>query len=93
MAPKVTGRLALAALAALACAGCATSNAMTPQEHALYSKRCAQQGHKPDTDAWRACIETEDLNAGIARQRTYDDNVLRRLDCVDPRLGCAPQAR
>ena len=66
---------------------------MTQQEQALYAKRCEQQGHKPGTDAWRACIESEDLNAGIARQRAYDDKALRRLDCIDPKLGCAPQAR
>jgi hypothetical protein len=74
-------------------AGCAT-----PDDHGIdaidrYGPHCEKLGHRAGSDAWTACIKTEDLNAAIAAQRALDQKLLRRLDCVDPRVACDPRSR
>ena len=74
----------------IACAGCAASGHAVADPAALYGKQCEKQGHAPDTEAWRACLQSEELNAAIATQKSYDQKALRRLDCISPLMGCAP---
>lgn len=81
------GRIALFFLV-IACAGCAGHAVADPA--ALYGKQCEKQGHAPNTDAWRACLQSEELNAAIATQRAYDQKALRRLDCIGPLMACPP---
>jgi len=84
----MAGRGAALFLLCLSVAGCATPASLQAQDAARYAAHCEKQGHKPNTDAWRACIQTEELNAGLATQRAYEQKLLRKLDCVDPRFGC-----
>src|SRR5688572_30309563 len=81
---------ALPVLVLLACAGCVAASGPSSADAALYAKACEKQGHQPHTEAWRACIQSADLNAAIATQRAYDQKLLRRLDCIDPRIACPP---
>ncbi len=70
------------------CAGCATLDTTRVDAMALYGTQCEKQGHQTHTDAWRACIQSADLNAAIVTQRAYDQKLMRRLDCIDPRFAC-----
>ena len=75
-------------------AGCA----MTPEQHAAQAERdygeiCAKRGLARDSDKWRACIESEDLNASLAKQRAYEQEFLRQRDCTDPLAGCGGTKR
>ena len=79
---------ALLICACLSCAACATTEKLAAQDAAQYAAHCEKQGHKRNTEAWQACMQTEELNAGLATQRAYDRKLLRKLDCVDPRFAC-----
>lgn len=81
-----------ALLTCLFLAGCAATERGRADVGAGYAARCEKQGHPAGSDAWRACIQTEDLNASLATQRAYDQKLLRRLDCIDPRIACSPAA-
>lgn len=81
-----------ALLTCLVLAGCAATERGRDHVEAEYAARCEKQGHAAGGDAWRACIRTEDLNAALATQRAYDQKLLRRLDCIDPRIACSPAA-
>ena len=74
--------------ACLSYAGCGTTDKLAAQEAAQYAAQCEKQGHKRDSESWRACIQTEELNAELATRRAYDRKLLRKLDCVDPRFAC-----
>ena len=75
-------------LVLLSCAGCATSPHAAQNSAKLYGPQCEKQGHQPDTEAWRACVQSAELNAAMATQPDYDQKLLRRLDCIDPRFAC-----
>ena len=78
----------------LALAACAT----TPEQRAAQAERdygaaCEKRGLARGGEKWRACVETEDLNAALARQRSYEQDFLRQRDCIDPLTGCGGQRR
>ena len=77
-------------LTLIACTGCATSQHAAQDPAALYGPQCEKQGHQPNGEAWRACVQSAELNAAMATQPDYDQKLLRRLDCIDPRFGCSP---
>jgi hypothetical protein len=78
------------AIAVLATLAAACAGPLTPAADATerYGQHCARQGHAPGSEGFRACVETEDINAQLAVQRDYDRKLLRRTDCVDPRIAC-----
>ena len=72
--------------------------AMTPEQRAAQAERdygatCEKRGLARGSESWRACVETEDLNAALARQRAYEQDFLRQRDCIDPLAGCGGQRR
>ena len=81
-------------LLSLAVAGCT----MTPEQRAAQAERdygalCEKRGLAAGTEKWRACVETESLNAALATQRAYDERFLRQHDCVTPLTGCGTPSR
>jgi hypothetical protein len=70
---------------AAACAGPLTP---TPDAAERYGQHCERLGHARGSEGFRACVETEDINAQLAVQREYDRKLMRRMDCVDPRIAC-----
>jgi hypothetical protein len=72
---------------------CATTDAAALRERALIEERCEKLGHVPGSEASQACIATEELNAALARRKDYSERLLRRLDCIDPKLSCSPDVR
>jgi hypothetical protein len=69
-------------------AGCATNGKSAVDATERFGPHCEKLGHARDSDAFRACVVNEDINAAAATQRDYDRKLLRRLDCVDPRIAC-----
>ena len=72
--------------------------AMTPEERMAQAERdygatCEKRGFARGSDKWRACVESEDLNAALAKQRAYEQDFLRQRDCVDPLTGCGGPRR
>ncbi len=54
-----------------------------------YGAYCERLGNARDTAGFRACVETQALNAAVAgAQRHYERQLIRRTDCVDPRFAC-----
>ena len=72
---------------------CSTSGPPPGDLRGRYEQNCQTRGHAPGSEAFRACVESEELGAGAATQREYDRKLLRRLDCVDPRIACAAPSR
>ena len=67
---------------------CATPQQRSAQAEPDYGALCEKRGHARGSDQWRACVQTEDMNAGLATQRAYEREFLRKRDCVDPKFGC-----
>ena len=85
-----------AAIAAvlLAClGGCAGAGRAAPDAAERFGPHCEKLGHARGTEPFRACVENEDMKAGAAVQREYDRKLLRRMDCVDPRIACDAPSR
>jgi hypothetical protein len=66
---------------------------MTPEQRFAESERdygpvCEKKGVARNSDKWRACVETEALNASLATQRDYEQEMLRKRDCVSPLQAC-----
>jgi hypothetical protein len=66
---------------------------MTPEQRAAQVERdygpiCDKQGLARGTEKWRACVESEALNASLATQRDYEQEMLRKRDCVSPLQAC-----
>ena len=81
-------------LLTLALSGCG----MTPEQRQAQAERdygpaCEKRGLERGSEKWRACVETEDLNAALKTQRAYEQDFLRQRDCVDPLSGCGGQRR
>jgi hypothetical protein len=70
-------------------AACATPEQRAAQAERDYGPVCEKQGHARNSEKWRACIETESLNASLATQRNYEQELQRKRDCVSPLQGCA----
>lgn len=75
-------------LVALALAACATPQDRTSRAEKDFGPACEKRGYARGSEQWRACVETEDLNTGLATQRDYEQQYLRKRDCVDPKFGC-----
>ena len=76
-------------LLALGIAACT----MTPEQRQAQAERdygpvCDKKGLTRGSEKWRACVETEALNASLATQRDYEQEMLRKRDCVSPLQGC-----
>ena len=69
-------------------AACAAPHDRAAQAEKDFGALCEKRGHARGSDQWQACVQTEDMNAGLATQRTYDREFLRKRDCIDPKLGC-----
>jgi hypothetical protein len=78
----------LTLLLPLVLAACATPQQRAAQAEKDYGPTCEKRGYAQDSDKWRACVQTEDLNAGLATQRDYEQQYLKKRDCVDPKFGC-----
>ena len=76
-------------LLVVALASCAAPEHRAAQIERDYGPVCEKQGHARDSEKWRACVETESLNAALATQRKYDEEMQRKRDCVSPLQGCA----
>ena len=74
-------------------AACATPEQRAAQAERDYGPVCDKRGLARGSEKWRACVETESLNAGLATQRAYEQDFLRQRDCVDPRAGCGGPTR
>jgi hypothetical protein len=85
---KTTAVLIIALLTA-----CASSGPPAGDIRARSEQQCQSRGHAAGSEAFRACVESEELGAAAATQREYDRKLLRRLDCVDPRLACDGPSR
>ena len=77
----------IAVIVAVLIAGCASDGQSGADATERFGPHCEKLGHARDSDAFRACVVNEDINAA-ATQRDYDRKLLRRLDCVDPRIAC-----
>jgi hypothetical protein len=79
---------------AVIAAGCATTTGKPSADAAeRYGPHCESLGHARGSEPFRMCVETQDLNAAAAVQREYDQKLLRRSDCVDPRIACSTPSR
>ena len=87
-------RRRLAIVLAVIAAGCTTTTGKPSADAAeRYGRYCESLGHARDSEPFRMCVETQDLNAAAAVQREYDQKLLRRSDCVDPRIACSGPSR
>ena len=80
-------------IALLLFAGCTTPEQRGAQAAEAFGPRCEKLGHSRDSEAWRACVRSEEMNEALATQRAYDQDFLRKRDCIDPRFGCASPMR
>lgn len=71
-------------------AACATSEQRAAQAEKDYGPVCEKRGLAPGSEKWRACVETEALNGSLATQRDYEQEMLRKRDCINPLMGCGP---
>ena len=71
-------------------AACATPEQQRAQAEKDYGPVCEKRGLAPGSEKYRACVETEALNASLATQRNYEQEMLRKGDCVSPLMGCGP---
>jgi hypothetical protein len=69
-------------------AACATPQDRAAQAEKDYGALCEKRGHAQGSEQWRACVQTEDMNAALATQQDYEQRYLRKRDCIDPKLGC-----
>ena len=74
-------------------AACATPEQRSAQAEKDYGPVCEKRGLSPGSEKYRACVETESLNASLATQRDYEQEMLRKRDCVNPLMGCGPAGR
>ena len=56
----------------IALAGCMTVEQRAQQTLAAYGPYCEKLGYTPNTDAWRQCIQAEDMRDAIWLQRSHD---------------------
>jgi hypothetical protein len=82
--------LMVAAAAFALLAGCTTPEQRAAQAEQDYGELCRNKGYEARSEQWRACVETEAMNAALAAQRDHEREFLRRHDCIDPKLGCSP---
>lgn len=78
----------IAAMALVSLAGCAGSGNPGVDAAERFGPRCEKLGHVRDSDAFRACVASQEIAEAAATQREYDRKLLRRTDCVDPRIAC-----
>ena len=83
----------LAIVLAVIAAGCTTTSKPSADAAERYGRYCESLGHARGSEPFRMCVETQDLNAAAAVQREYDQKLLRRSDCVDPRIACSGPSR
>jgi hypothetical protein len=69
-------------------AACARSGESTADAMERSGPHCEKRSRARDSDAFRACVVNEDINAAAANQRECDSKLLRRPGCVDPRRAC-----
>jgi hypothetical protein len=77
----------------LSLAACATPEQRAAQAAKDYGPACEKRGLAQGSEKWRACVETEALNASLATQRDYEQEMLRKRDCVNPLMGCGPAGK
>ena len=62
----------IVALMLLALVGCATPEQRAQQVLQAYGPYCEKLGYTPNTDAWRQCIQAEDMRDAMYLQRSRD---------------------
>ena len=77
-------------LLVLTIAACATPEQRAAQAERDFGPLCESRGLVRESEKWRACVESESLNAALAAQRAYEQDFLRQRDCVNPLMGCSP---